>query len=517
MLQAIGPEGRVGAHEEGVGGRLGGGSGRREREQREGEDPRRGEGRVTDWLLSREARATARAATTLRAHRWPEPLLSALARLREGGGRALVVGGTVRDLLLGREGDRALDVATSLRPDEVRTRFERVEPLGEAHGTVLVRHEGAEIECTTFRREGSYEDARHPDTVWFTLDPLEDLDRRDLTVNAMAFDPESGLLLDPHEGALDLERRRLRAVGDARVRFHEDALRPLRVARFAAVLEFEVEAKTRRAMGSALERSARIASERVRVELEKLMRAPEPSVGLELLRESGLLALWLPEVAACRGVPQNRFHAHDVYFHLLHSVDAARPDDPIVRWAALLHDIGKPATRAEKSGGEGTFHGHERVGAELADTLLRRLRFSNEVREEIVHLVREHMFDYRPGWSDAALRRWLRRVGVGHVARLFDLRIADCLGNGRKGFPLYLDAMAARVDALLAQSIALDVSDLAVDGRDVMRELSIEPGPRVGEVLERLLEAVLEDPEVNRRDALLARLESMRESRGDVA
>lgn len=446
------------------------------------------------------------------------PVADELAeRFAAAGHRLYLVGGSVRDALLGREGDAILDVATSLRPDEVRARFEQVEPIGEAHGTVLVRAAGVSLECTTFRREGDYGDARHPDAVWFTDDPIEDLGRRDLTLNAMAFDPASGEFLDPHGGALDLERRRLRAVGDATVRFHEDALRPLRVARFAAVLGFEVEGDTRRALGSALDRARRIAPERVRTELERLMTAPAPSVGFELLREAGLLALWLPEIAACRGVPQNRFHAHDVYFHLLHSTDAARPDDPVVRWAVLLHDIGKPATRAERPDGEGTFHNHEIVGAEIADALLRRLRFSHDFRERVVHLVRHHMFDYRPGWSDAALRRWLRRVGVEHVAPLFDVRIADSLGNGRRGFPLYLDAMAARVDAMLARDEALDVRDLAVDGHDVRRELGLAPGPRVGAALEALLEAVLEDPALNTREALLERLRAMRDSREGVA
>ncbi len=472
---------------------------------------------MTDWFASREVRARVRAQDRLRAHAWPRDLLALLAELRRGGGRALLVGGSVRDVLLVRAGDRAFDVSSSLRPEEVRQRFDSVDPIGEVHGTMLVRRGEVAVECTTFRREGDYSDARHPDSVWFTNDPEEDLDRRDLTVNAMAFDPESGELLDPHGGALDLERRRLRAVGLARDRFHEDALRPLRVARFAAVLGFEVEGETRRALGCALDRSALVAPERVRVELEKLMGAPEPSIGFELLREAGLLALWLPELAECRGVPQNRFHAHDVYFHLLHSTDAARADDPVVRWAVLLHDIGKPATRAEKPNGEGTFYNHEVIGATLADGILRRLRFSNPFREQVVHLVREHMFDYRPGWSDAALRRWLRRVGVDHVARLFDVRIADCLGNGRKGFPDDLDAMAVRIDALLAESSALDVSDLAIDGRDVMNALAIAPGPLVGEALERLLEAVIEDPAVNVREKLLAKLSAMRAEKGDMA
>ncbi len=462
------------------------------------------------WYEGAAENARQRAETALRAHAWPPALLDALARLRAAGGRAWLVGGTVRDVLLGREAAPDADVATDLVPARVQAAFPRTEPLGEAFGTLLVLHQGARLEVTTLRTEGAYADARHPDAVRFTADPLEDLDRRDLTVNALAFDPHAGRLLDPHEGALDAERRRLRAVGDPGERFREDALRPLRVARFAAVLGMEVEPRTRAALGTVRERAGALAVERVRAELEKLLAAPKPSTGLELLREAGLLAVWLPELQACRGVPQNRFHAYDVYFHSLYSCDAAPPAKPVVRWAALLHDLGKPATRVERDG-EGTFYQHQFVGADLARGLLERLRFPARFTARVVHLVREHMFDYRPAWSDAALRRWLRRVGPGHVADLFDLRMADSLGNGLKtANPLYLDAMGARIDRLLAEGAALSVADLAVDGHDVMRVLGIGPGPGVGGALHALLEDVLEDASLNVRETLLARLAARR-------
>ena len=461
------------------------------------------------WPWSEEG-ARRRAEARLRAHAWPPELLDVLARLSEGGERALVVGGAVRDVLLGRELDRRWDVATSLEPARVRERFSRTEPIGERHGTLLVLEHGLEIECTTFRREGEYTDARRPDAVWFTRDPEEDLARRDLTVNALAFDPARGELLDPFGGARDLRRRLLRAVGDPLDRFREDALRPLRVARFAAVLEMEIETATRQALGEVRDRATALAVERVREELEKLMRAPRPSVGFEVLREARLLDLWLPELAACRGVPQNRFHAYDVYFHSLYSCDAAQPEKPEVRWAALLHDIGKPGTRAERHG-EGTFHGHEELGARLADARLEALRFPNAVRERIVHLIREHMFDYRTEWSDAAVRRFVRRVGPETIADLFDLRMADALGNGtRRPDPRRLATLARRVDRVLAAPAALRVADLAVDGRDVMRVLGLPSGPGVGRVLEQLLEEVLEDPSRNTAERLTARLEAMR-------
>ena len=444
-------------------------------------------------------------------HPWPAPLREALSRLRAGGHQAYLVGGTVRDVLLGRAPHEVYDVATDLKPQQVVERFERIEPIGIAHGTVLVLTGGLRIDVTTFRREGGYPDARHPERVEFTRDLEADLARRDLTVNAMAFDPEGGVLEDPHGGRADLSRRILRAVGDPVERFREDALRPVRAARFAATLEMELDPATRAALGRTADRAARVAVERVRAELERMMEAPRPSTGFELLREAGLLELWMPELVLGYGVPQNRYHAYDVYEHGLRTCDAAPVDKPVVRWAALLHDIGKPATRVER-GGEGTFYNHQFVGAELADRLLERMRFPLEVRARIVHLVREHMFDYRRGWSDAALRRWLRRVGEDAVADLFDLRIADSLGNGlRQGFPVYLEEMRTRIQRLLAESSALRVKDLAVGGQEVMGVLGIAPGPRVREVLEALLEEVLDRPERNTRVHLLARLEQWRD------
>ncbi len=465
-------------------------------------------------MVSESSDPVAQAAGRLAGHPWPAAVLAALERLRADGHQAYLVGGSVRDVLLGFPERMPMDVATDRRPEAVSALFPRVEPIGIEHGTVLVLLEGASLECTTFREEGAYEDARHPDSVRFTRDLRADLARRDFTVNALAFDPLSGALVDAWGGLGDLERRWLRAVGDPRRRFHEDALRPLRAARFAATLGFELEPATRAALGGVLERARRVAMERVREEFVRLMAAPRPSVGLERLREAGLMELWMPELARTWAVPQNRWHAHDVYTHCLLTCDHAPASKPRVRWAALLHDVGKPETRVERRG-DGTFYQHERRGAELADRLLERLRFPLAERAAIAHLVREHMFDYRAAWSDAAVRRWLRRVGEGAVADLFDLRIADLLGNGLKtGFPAQLEPLRRRIERVQAEAHALHVRDLAVDGSDVMRVLGLPPGPAVGAALAGLLEEVIEEPARNTRERLLARLAERRAGGG---
>jgi poly(A) polymerase/tRNA nucleotidyltransferase (CCA-adding enzyme) len=206
-------------------------------------------------------------------------------------------------------------------------------------------------------------------------------------------------------------------------------------------------------------------------------------------------------------VPQNRYHAFDVYVHTLHTVDAAPAEKPAVRLAALFHDVGKPATRAEKPGGEATFYNHQFEGARLAEEAMTRLRFGRDLTARVVHLVRHHMFDYRSEWTDAAVRRFVRAVGPECIADLFDLRIADNIGNGTKvGFPHYLEEFRSRIEAVLAAREALTIRDLRVGGEDVMRALGIPAGPRVGEVLDRLLEEVLEDPSLNERERLLRRI-----------
>lgn len=442
----------------------------------------------------------------LESNRVPPAILELLHRLGGAHHRAYLVGGCVRDLLRG-VAVSDWDIATSARPDSVLEIFPHAIPTGLRHGTVMVPTDSGPCEVTTFRIEWRYSDGRRPDHVEFVTDLEADLARRDFTVNAIAWDPVARYQADPFGGRADLAGSLLRAVGNPGARFREDGLRPVRAARFAATLEFELEHDTLVALGEAREQVARVAVERLREELMKMLGAPSPSRGFEVLRRSGLLPTVLPELAACIAIPQNRYHAFDVYYHSLFTVDAAPVEKPAVRLAALFHDVGKPKTRVERENGDATFYNHQFESAQLAEEAMVRLRFSREMTDRVCHLVRHHMFDYRPEWTDAAVRRFVQKTGAGNIADLFDLRIADNVGNGtRMGFPYYLEEFRERIDGVLAAQQALTLSDLNVDGADIMRELGLTPGPRVGEILGHLLEEVIEDPSLNLRDRLLQRV-----------
>lgn len=416
------------------------------------------------------------------------------------------MGGAVRDLLLGRT-PAEFDIATSARPEAIVDAFDRVVETGLAHGTVTVVEDGLACELTTYRAGRAY--AEEGGAFVHTIE--EDLAMRDFTVNAMAFDPLEGRFLDPHGGRSDLERSCLRAVGDAEDRFAEDPLRPMRAARFAARFGFRIERGTRRAMPTHVDAFRGVAAERIGAELGKILIAPHPRYGLEILRRSGHLEVFLPELLEGLGLRQNRWHRYDVYHHVLRALDAATPD-LVVRLAVLLHDIDKPRTAAPsaKAPGETTFYGHEVSGAARAKRICRRLRFSNRIAGEVERLVREHQFVYSEEWKDAAVRRMLARVGDS-FDRLLEVRRADIIGHGRnveEGLE-NLRALEARARSLLDRRPALTIGDLAIDGRDVMRILDIGPSPRVGAALRRLLDAVLDDPSLNQRDALLQLLRSL--------
>jgi tRNA nucleotidyltransferase (CCA-adding enzyme) len=439
----------------------------------------------------------------------PHEVLAVCQRLSEAGHAAFIVGGSIRDLLIGRApGD--FDVATSAHPEATMRVFGNryAIPTGLQHGTVtvLAGEPGAErhVEVTTFRGEGAYLDGRRPSTVTFSATLEEDLSRRDFTMNAIAYDPATGTIVDPFDGRGDIGRRLVRTVGDPVLRFSEDGLRPMRGVRQAAQLGFTLDAATEAAIPLTLDSFRKVSAERIRDELRKLLLSPVPSVGIETMRRTGLLAEVLPELLPTIGCLQNRFHKHDVYAHTLATVDAAVPDF-IVRMAALLHDLGKPRTQAprEDAPGEFSFFRHEQVGVDIVEAICTRLRLATSERETICRLVSGHMFFYTPDWTDGTVRRFVKRVGPELVRLLFALREADIASRGQgEDREAETRELRKRIASVAAADAALRVTDLAIDGKDVMRILGIPPSHRVGEVLEELLEKVLDEPGLNERETL---------------
>jgi tRNA nucleotidyltransferase (CCA-adding enzyme) len=445
----------------------------------------------------------------------PRDVLSICEKLRASGKRAWIVGGCVRDLILGRIAND-WDVCTDARPPELLRLFPRAIPTGIEHGTITIVVAGPagakpdakmHYEVTTLRGETTYSDGRRPDSVHFVDDITADLARRDFTVNAIAVDPLDGHVIDPFDGRGDLGRGLLRAVGNPVERFSEDGLRVLRAARFVATLELELDPATESAIRPTLATYRKVSSERVRDEWIKAMKAARPSRAFEVMRRTGILEVTCPELCEGVGMEQNKFHAYDVWRHGMECMDACT-GDPILRIAALMHDVGKPRTRAfSDKTKDWTFYDHERVGAEIVDPICERLRFSNDERSRITALVRHHLFHYSDEWTDAAVRRWVRRVGRDHVEDLYVLNEADVRAKGRDFEPdlASLAALKAHVASVLAAGAALSTRDLVINGRDLMSELSLAPGPLLGEILDALLEAVTNDPNVNEREALLAK------------
>lgn len=423
----------------------------------------------------------------------------------------------MRDELLraGAEGASAprgdWDIATSALPEQVTKLFRRVIPTGIQHGTVTVLMRDGQYEVTTLRGETSYTDGRRPDAVYFVGDIKDDLARRDFTINAIAYDVLEDRLIDPFDGVRDLQQHVLRAVGKAAERFAEDGLRVLRAARFVATLEVALEPETARAIAPSLDSYRKVSAERIRDEWLKAMKAKKPSRAFGVMKDHGLLAITAPEMLESVGCAQNEYHAYDVWGHAMACLDAA-PGAPVLRVAALLHDVGKPRSRAfSDKTNDYTFYEHERIGAEMVEPMLSRLRFSNEERQHITALVRHHLICYDKTWSDAAVRRWLRRVTPELLPDLYQLNEADVLGKGRD-VTADLENLAAlklHVQRVLDAGAALTTRDLAVDGRVLMQELGMQPGPDLGRILRALLDEVVEDPAKNQRETLLERARAL--------
>lgn len=434
----------------------------------------------------------------------------------KNGFKAYLVGGAVRDMFMNKEASD-WDVATDATPEQVISAFKKVIPTGIAHGTVTVHFMGEEIEVTTFRIEQGYSDGRHPDKVSYASDIEEDLSRRDFTMNAIAVSLKDGSIVDPFNGKADIKNKVIRSVGNPLERFNEDGLRPIRAIRFASQLGFEIETNTLQAISNekVLQKTSTISIERFRDELVKLLKSPKPSVGLKLLESTNIMKLFLPELLEGRNCIQNDvrgYHVFDVLDHNFYSCDGAPVHKVNVRLAALLHDIGKPASKVVRVTDEGeiyNFFSHEKYSETIARKLLTKLRFSNNEINNVCHLIENHMFHYEESWSDAAIRRFVVRVKPENIEDLIDLRLADMYG--KYNMPIQIKESNAcdlliqlqdRIKKIQEENSAFTLKSLAVNGKDLM-EIGIPSGKLIGKILDSLLETVLDDPKQNSKDVLL--------------
>ena len=429
----------------------------------------------------------------------------ALGRKFNSAGFSLyLVGGAVRDFLLKKKNDDA-DFTTDAKPEEIINLFPKSTiPTGIKHGTVTVIFNKQSYEITTFRTEGKYSDNRHPDSVSFVRSLEEDLSRRDFSVNAFAASVTDGSIIDLHNGFEDLKNKVIRAIGYAKERFDEDALRMLRAVRFASKLGFTIEKNTFEAIKNDASRITIISKERIREEIFKIIDSPNPSYGFNLLRESGLLKYIIPELDKSFGFEQLGNHKDDVFSHTLAALEIAKKYDYpfIVKLAILFHDLGKiEARRGNKNDGY-TFYGHEVISANITKSVLTQLKCSNEEIARTVNLVKNHMFSYTPNWTDSAIRRFILRVGVSDIPYLFDLRRADALSMDEKADFTFLNEFEERIKKELDNRNALTLKDLKINGNDIKSLFGVQ-GKTIGNVLSYLLEETIEDPSLNEKDKLI--------------
>lgn len=434
----------------------------------------------------------------------PPNVLYCIETLENAGYPCYAVGGCVRDALLGLT-PHDYDLCTAATPERTAQLFaaHTLVRSGEKHGTIGVVLDGQVYEITTFRTEGGYQDSRHPGWVEFVDDITQDLSRRDFTVNAMAYSPTRGYA-DPFGGQLDLKNKQLRAVGDPIKRFSEDALRILRGVRFAVRYHLEVEDQTKKAMFSSAALMEKLARERVFEELCKLL----PLVSAQdLLEFSPILTQVIPQLAPQIGFDQkNPHHKYDIFTHTAHVVEAV-PQDLALRWAALLHDVGKPGCFTLDEHGCGHFLGHAALGAELAEQILRCLKSPAALRERVCLLIKQHMTKIDP--EPKLVRRWLSRLGSETLTQLLSLQEAD-MGSKGTGYPaemIQFDTLRTLVAQIEAENACLSIKDLALNGHDLIA-LGYK-GPAIGQALQQLLDLVLDEKVENTRSALLRALESL--------
>jgi tRNA nucleotidyltransferase (CCA-adding enzyme) len=428
--------------------------------------------------------------------------------LEDHGHEAFVVGGCVRDCVLGLK-PQDWDITTDAKPLEVKRLFTRTVDTGIKHGTVTVLLPDGAYEVTTFRIDGKYSDGRHPDSVTFTPSLEEDLKRRDFTINAMAYSDSRGLK-DLFGGAEDLKAHVIRAVGDPEERFHEDALRMMRAVRFAARFGFEIEDDTLRAISELHELLSKVSYERIRDEFTKTLLTDNPDY-IKLMRETGLTHVFMPEWDQMV-IPQHTIHhIYNVEDHTM-SVLRLTPKDRILRLSAFFHDIGKPVSRTTDKNGTDHFKHHPERGALITADVMRRLRFDRDTIKKCVNLVRWH--DLRPDDSDEAVRKAVSEIGTGAFPDLFILKRADILSQStykRAEKLAEIDMFERRYNEIISRHDPLSIGDLEISGKDIM-ELGVNKGPVIGRILSGLLSMAIKDPSVNTHDKLLDLASAMIES-----
>lgn len=440
----------------------------------------------------------------------PKEIIEFMSGFTKNGFEVYVVGGGVRDLILGKEITN-WDFTTNASVEDIQKLYPE-HFYENSYGTVTVvkdKEKGLLFEVTPYRKESGYTDKRHPGEIEWAKTVQEDLARRDFTVNAIAYDGKD--LVDPYGGVGDIEKQTIKAVGNADDRFSEDALRLLRAVRIATQLGFNIEAKTLDSIKKNAQLIQHVSGERIRDELFKIISATRAADGVLMLHDTTLLKYILPEVEDCFGVNQvspGRHHTVDVGTHLVEALRLCPSNNVITRFATLLHDIGKAKTYAKDEHTQMiTFYNHEIVGASQVYEIAQRLHLSKKDREKLVTLVRFHMFTVSETQTDSAIRRFIRNVGKENIFDALDLRVADRLGSGAKLTSWRTELFKKRLEEVQHEPFA--VKDLKINGKDVMEQLSLKPGPKVGEILDSLFAEVFAGTLKNEREILLARLKDL--------
>lgn len=434
----------------------------------------------------------------------PEKVKFIIDTIQAAGFEAYAVGGCVRDSLLGRT-PSDWDITTSAKPEQVKTLFSRTIDTGIQHGTVTVMLQKEGFEVTTYRIDGKYEDSRHPKEVTFTANLTEDLKRRDFTINAMAYNETEGLI-DVFDGRGDMERKQIRCVGEARERFKEDALRMMRAVRFSAQLGYEIEEQTKEAIHELAPDLKKISAERVQVELIKLVVSPHPDY-LKTAYETGITSVILPEFDKMMQTEQNNpHHCYTVGEHTLHAMQNIEADK-VLRLAMLFHDVGKPDSLTTDERGIDHFYGHPELGMEMTRDILRRLKFDNDTIDKVTKLVRFHDYSIQP--TPKGMRRAIYKIGEDIMPYLFFVKQADMLAQSnfqREEKKEYLCTLKKLYEEVLQEGACVSLKTLAVTGKD-LTEKGMKPGKEMGELLHLLLQLVIDEPEKNTKEFLLAKAE----------